>query len=478
MKELSWIRVARNYIGVKEIPGKRNNPIIVRWLINLKAWWREDETPWCLTGDTEVLTNEGFIRLDKIKEINPSKVAQLNPNTNQIEYVDKYGYIEKDYEGKVYDVKSGKLDFTCDPKHKLYGSFSSSNKYQLREVSSLTKYGVNIPNISSSSNKEIYSDTQIKLLAVFLSDGYIKGNQLRVHVSKQRKIDILRTLPVLKELKETKVYGISKDICINFIFDKDLLPDVFEEYKILTWEFISNISQRQAKIFIDTYSQFDGTSNNSSYELCTASKELQEQLLFIANMAGYKATPFKSKQTNKLSKIKYLYYVYVALNTKHRNISKKHLKEKSFKGKLYCLQVPSSIMIIRCRNGVIIPIGNCGVFVAECLKEVNRTYPKHWYRAKGYLDYGTKLDRPAYGCLVIFDRKGGGHVGFCVGKNPQGQLLILGGNQANAVNIKAFSSSRIVGYRWCVKQDEYNYPSESRYDLPVINEFGLSENES
>jgi len=27
----------------------------------------------------------------------------------------------------------------------------------------------------------------------------------------------------------------------------------------------------------------------------------------------------------------------------------------------------------------------------------------------------TKLDKPAYGCIVTFTRQGGGHVGFVVG---------------------------------------------------------------
>lgn len=47
MSEPSWLKIARSYEGLKEIPGPRHNQTIIRWLGKLKAWWSDDETPWC-----------------------------------------------------------------------------------------------------------------------------------------------------------------------------------------------------------------------------------------------------------------------------------------------------------------------------------------------------------------------------------------------------------------------------------------------
>lgn len=54
MIELPWVLKARHYIGVTEIKGSRHNPVIVGMLDDMgrysneaRAWWREDETPWC-----------------------------------------------------------------------------------------------------------------------------------------------------------------------------------------------------------------------------------------------------------------------------------------------------------------------------------------------------------------------------------------------------------------------------------------------
>lgn len=91
----------------------------------------------------------------------------------------------------------------------------------------------------------------------------------------------------------------------------------------------------------------------------------------------------------------------------------------------------------------------CGVYTAACLTTAQRiAIPKMYMRAKAWLDWGVRLQAPRLGCVVVFERKGGGHVGFVVGKDKAGNLLVLGGNQGNAVNIRPFAVSRVLGYRW------------------------------
>jgi len=54
-----WLTVAFASLGLKEIPGKNNNPTIIKWLKTLKAWWSEDETPWCGTFVAHCLKEAG-----------------------------------------------------------------------------------------------------------------------------------------------------------------------------------------------------------------------------------------------------------------------------------------------------------------------------------------------------------------------------------------------------------------------------------
>lgn len=90
----------------------------------------------------------------------------------------------------------------------------------------------------------------------------------------------------------------------------------------------------------------------------------------------------------------------------------------------------------------------CGVALAYWMQSVDVDIPRHYYRARAWLEWGLFLHAPVVGCVVIFERRGGGHVGLVVGRDENGNLLVLGGNQSDRVSIEAFPMGRVLGYRW------------------------------
>lgn len=109
----------------------------------------------------------------------------------------------------------------------------------------------------------------------------------------------------------------------------------------------------------------------------------------------------------------------------------------------------------------------CGTFVAWCLKTAGVKYPKHWYRALDYVNYGSKLAKPAYGCVAIKTRKGGGHVCFVVGRDQKtGKLVCIGGNQGNAVSYALYNDFDFQEFRWYGKTSK---PADFRYKLPALS---------
>lgn len=119
----------------------------------------------------------------------------------------------------------------------------------------------------------------------------------------------------------------------------------------------------------------------------------------------------------------------------------------------------------------------CGAFVGGVLRECGMPVVKGFAGARNWLKHGVELNKPAYGSIVVFwrgKRSGwSGHVGFVVGRDKAGNLMVLGGNQGNAVNIKPFSTDRVLGYRW-----PGIAPFLERYDLPVLDSNGrVSTNE-
>lgn len=89
----------------------------------------------------------------------------------------------------------------------------------------------------------------------------------------------------------------------------------------------------------------------------------------------------------------------------------------------------------------------CAAFVGAML-ERSGIKSSRFESAKSYLQWGDLLTQPVVGCVVVFTRDGGGHVGFVVGQDKSGNLLVLGGNQGDAVNVRSFPRSRVTGYRW------------------------------
>ena len=116
----------------------------------------------------------------------------------------------------------------------------------------------------------------------------------------------------------------------------------------------------------------------------------------------------------------------------------------------------------------------CGVFAAHCMKKAECKLPRYWMRAKDWLNWGQKIIQPCVGCIVVFEREGGGHVGFVVGQDVNKNLMVLGGNQGDAVKVSPFQITRVSGFRW-----PNEYPVPTSFYLPTLNSDGkVSTNES
>jgi uncharacterized protein (TIGR02594 family) len=114
----------------------------------------------------------------------------------------------------------------------------------------------------------------------------------------------------------------------------------------------------------------------------------------------------------------------------------------------------------------------CAAFVGGCLEAVG-IVSSRFEAARSYESWGSPLKEPVYGCVVTFTRDGGGHVGFVVGQDKSGNLLVLGGNQSDAVNVKSFPRTRATSYRWPA-----GVPVDASAQLPVMAAGEISRSEA
>lgn len=70
--------------------------------------------------------------------------------------------------------------------------------------------------------------------------------------------------------------------------------------------------------------------------------------------------------------------------------------------------------------------------------------------ARSWLSVGKEINKPELGDIVIFWRESPqswkGHVGIYVAENDS-NIYVLGGNQANEVNISQFPKKQVLGFR-------------------------------
>ena len=113
----------------------------------------------------------------------------------------------------------------------------------------------------------------------------------------------------------------------------------------------------------------------------------------------------------------------------------------------------------------------CAAFVGSVLEETGITSTRS-AAARSYIKWGIACAQ-RLGAIVVFSRPGSswsGHVGFVVGRDAVGRVMVLGGNQGDAVTISPFETARVLGYRWPAGEP---FPTDT-VDLPVLASGGRS----
>lgn len=127
----------------------------------------------------------------------------------------------------------------------------------------------------------------------------------------------------------------------------------------------------------------------------------------------------------------------------------------------------------------------CGTFMHGVFTEAKLKPVAKAAAARSWSNLPTKLAGPAIGAIVVFWRdsptSGKGHVGLVAGRDQFGNIMVIGGNQGDAVTIKPFTlnpkSTRVVGFYW---PEGVERPLRTGIDtLPVVKSNGtLSSKES
>jgi len=98
---------------------------------------------------------------------------------------------------------------------------------------------------------------------------------------------------------------------------------------------------------------------------------------------------------------------------------------------------------------------------AWCAACVNAALIKNGYKgtnsaaADSFDDYGQRLEKPEYGCVITLRHANGArHVCFFVGFTAMGRIIGLGGNQGNELCKKNYPFLELISARWPTKMTQ------------------------
>lgn len=434
----------------------------------LAATGLKSPNPWCFAGDVEILTESGFVRFDELPR--GLAVAQVDSQTRDVTFVEPIDYIQNDFVGDLVTFDTQTFGMTCDARHRFFGSWGALyNEPELRPVGDIGSQ-LGIPAVQNGVDDcPAWTDRDLELLAVFLADGSYHRGRISVQVSRGHKIEMLSGLAPYHVYEAARAYGRSKKPLTTFEFTiPATFTDLMPEYKEPSFALLSRLSVRQLRVFLECYTRLDGSamSNRSrgkgNRSIYTSSAYLRDWLQMALTLAGYHSS-WRMRRASELSDRSPFVISYS--QKKMRIVRPKHLIRHYGAEKLFCVTVPSGLIVIRDPKGTVIVTGNCAAFVNWVLEQVfgkdsllekvpNQAYVQSYYtyaKAHGLLVKTVDV-RPGDLFLLWFPSLGRyGHIGIVKTFDFRaGKYTTIEGNSNNTGSregVMVCSNTRTIGSR-------------------------------
>lgn len=307
----------------------------------------------CLTGDHEVLTDKGWIRIDTVTK--SDKVAQWSHKDNSVSFVLPKDVITIDYSGDMYVFSNAEksIDQITTPKHRIpffsKHGLSGSDKWQYAS--------------------EIILDNEIKIP----TSGVISGKtQMTVY---EKICTIINTVATLSP--EKTEYTITK--CTSKTVDQ-----LRELCRLDMWNmttvYVTETNEYSVKLTIPNYRNVDEIQNTTWVKYESLSYIWLQEFISIVNLwsKNYNAEEGIAGfifNNNKFLELVITALHLVGLRTTINNIgndtctlnitnngailgSDIQKTTINHNGKVYCLTVPNGYFLVK-RNNVISVTGNC-----------------------------------------------------------------------------------------------------------------------
>lgn len=320
----------------------------------------------CFSGDTEILTEDGFVEFKMYDGITP--VAQYNIETQEISYVDPLDFrMIPNQKVCVFENENTSLKLT--PNHECIIQVQNGKKYMKKvpfeELAGhgQSKYAWVNAGYYNYEKCWFIKDDMTRLIACFVADGSYSASktQIRFGFTKKRKIERFRSLvnrlgvdydeKVQGKLKVTYFTIPDFDYVCNMkrycTADKTLLKPAMTELNPL--------------VYLEEASHWDGHVNRTNLiTVSSTNRSTLDSMQIMAVQSGVRARLYKVKdERDNVSDTWTLSY-----NLNKKPLSRFESKDIDLRThhntnhNVYCVTVPEHNIVIR-HNGKVSIQGNC-----------------------------------------------------------------------------------------------------------------------
>ncbi len=316
----------------------------------------------CLSEDTEILTPSGWKKYDEVNE--GDEIYTFNLETQKIEVKKVDHVFRKPYKGVMYNLKNRSQDQLISPGHRVVRQVFNTDKFVLQPIEELLEFSspIAIPVSAENTNPDYpISDEELKLIAWVLSEGSIEkdgSKRVSIYQSKEKHPEYYEEIKKLLEklgLEYTEKEQESWGKCIHIRLSPGSSKQV---HKILQSDkkefprFLYRLSQRQARIFLETYAKGDGWIEGGRMRVITTDEEFAKGLFAVGVLAGYNVSNRTREPQGNTKKLR---YELTFTSTKTDYIQS--IEKVEYEGVIWSVHTENETVIAR-RNGQVFITGN------------------------------------------------------------------------------------------------------------------------
>lgn len=308
---------------------------------------------WCLTGDHEILTPNGWIRLDKWPG---GPIACWSPSTEFISFQNAES-LSFDFSGEMISVVGQRCEQICTPEHKM-PFLGKSGEWTYAPMERLSQHRFTIPFTGRRIGTYSPEPDKLRVLIMTQADGhYTPQGDLRFHFHKLRKVE--RCKHLLRKCSIPFQASGHSDGNTTIAIKSRALPLWLRQFADKTFGYW--LLDESPDVIFDELPLWDGYAcGPNSVQYTTTNKQNAEIVQAAAILSGRSATLIQKPRSNAWSTA---YYVNIWNNPGHGTaIRREQVSRIEYAGKIYCAKTKTGFFVIR-RNGKVWITGNSGRMV-------------------------------------------------------------------------------------------------------------------